>query len=85
MKTIILKDSKVSIYLFDDDKNIDIANDKITVGKANLPDFYIADCNSENCELVNNVIAPDDWEGHKYIYDNGFVLISEPQIKSQTK
>jgi hypothetical protein len=77
MKTLILKETKISIYLFDDKKEVSINSDKTIVGNVDFPDFYIADCNSENSELITNVIAPNDWIGHKYKYDNEFILIEQ--------
>jgi hypothetical protein len=77
MKTLILKETKISIYLFDDKKEVLIADDKTIVGNVDHPDFYIADCNSENSELITNVVAPKDWIGHKYKYENNFILIEQ--------
>lgn len=65
MKT--LTKNGVSIYLFDDNKALDIQSDKIVVGDP--VDFIIGDCNSENVTLHENVTDPGDWAGHKYLFD----------------
>jgi len=68
--------ANVSIYLFDDSKPVEIASDKTTIGDPSNPDFYIADCNSSNCILYENVTDPGDYAGWKYFYtpDEGWVL-----------
>lgn len=67
MKTL-LKDN-VSLYLFADDKSLSIEKDSIVVGDP--LEFIILDCNSSNTVLVENVSAPADWVGGKYVFDNG--------------
>ena len=46
MKTITENSTKLSKYLFEDSKAVDMGSDKITVGNPSSPDFYIADLNS---------------------------------------
>lgn len=58
----------VSIYIFEDSKPVEIASDRTTVGDPAQPDFYIADCNSSNCVLYENVIEPSGYCGWKYLY-----------------
>ena len=66
MKTLIENATKESKYLFAD---IDVVslNTEITIA----PEFAIADLNSTNATLVENVTPPEDWAGCKYLYDNG--------------
>lgn len=64
MKTIVELETKLSKYLFDDDKEITLNNDNI-----NCVDFIVADLNKNNAMLYTNVIAPDDWYGNKYMFD----------------
>lgn len=71
MKTIIRKNNNVSLYLFSDDEVVDVQKDKTLVG--NPLKFTIADCNSDNCVLIENVTEPEDWYGHKYRYSNGWI------------
>ena len=55
MKTITENSTKLSKYLFEDSKAVDMGSDKITVGDPSSPDFYIADLNSSNATLTESV------------------------------
>lgn len=73
MKTII--DSKnLSKYILEDNTQVSFESDCIKVGSLDDLDFTISDLNINNSSLVENIIPPDDWNGNKYFYDNGFVL-----------
>lgn len=65
MKTLT-KDG-LSLYLFEDDKQLLIEKDKITVGDP--ADFIIGDCNSGNTVLHQGVTGPENWTGGKYLFD----------------
>ena len=65
-KTIIQNATKQSSYVFDDDVTITFENGVITT-----PNFIIGDLNDTNATLVENVTAPADWYGNKYLYDSG--------------
>lgn len=65
MKT--LTRNGTSIYVFSDDEFLSITENDITVG--NPPKFIIADCNSTNTVLHEGVTPPEDWTGHKYLFD----------------
>lgn len=67
MKTLILKANKVSVYIFDDLTEININEEQIIVG--NPVNFLIGDCNLHNIMLYENVTVPQDWKGHKYLFD----------------
>ena len=68
-KTIIENSTKISKYLFADDKAVSMASDKITVGSDPV-DFHIGDLNSSNATLHSDVSnAPSDWYGNKYKFD----------------
>tara|TARA_R100000329_G_scaffold26074_1_gene24500 strand:- start:70 stop:336 length:267 start_codon:yes stop_codon:yes gene_type:complete len=70
MKTITENTTKLSKYLFEDSKAVDMGSDKITVGDPSSPDFYIADLNSSNATLTESVTdAPENWSGNRYTYD----------------
>lgn len=73
MKTIIENATDISKYVFEDDVEITIDETTITT-----PDFIIADLNSTNATLVENVTPPEDWTGCKYLYaDSEWVLNPE--------
>lgn len=65
MKTLV-KDGK-SIYLFEQIERVEINSENIVVGG---PVFaVITDCNSSDTTLYENVTPPEDWVGHKYLFD----------------
>jgi hypothetical protein len=65
MKT--LTKNNLSIYLFDDAEPLAITASEITVGSP--AKLIIGDCNASNTVLHENVTAPEDWYGHKYLFD----------------
>ena len=66
MKTLIDTNTKVSKFIFEDDVEITLASDQITT-----PEFTIGDMDSSNSTLIENITdTPQDWIGHKYIYEN---------------
>jgi hypothetical protein len=67
MKTIVRKDSNVSLYLLPDSTVVKIGDPMTQVGEP--AEFMIADCNTGNCVVHENVTAPDDWAGCKYLFD----------------
>lgn len=69
MKTLTRPDTNVSIYLFDDEIPVLIGATQTQVGDP--AQLYISDCDTSNIVLHENVTAPDDWAGHKYLYVNG--------------
>ena len=66
MKTIILNDTKESMYLFQDEAFVEIGDEYF--------EFAGQLVNSEINNKVASVIpcsqSPDDWIGMRYIYDN---------------
>jgi len=81
MKTLIFNKDRISHRMFDDSIIITMDLDKVTIGPLSNPDEYIWDMNSENVELIENVIKPLDWEGGKYrvAKDKRFILASIPE------
>lgn len=70
MKTIIENATDLSKYIFEDDVEITIDEATITT-----PDFIIADMNSDNATVIENVTPPEDWLGCKYLHaDSEWVL-----------
>lgn len=68
MKTIVQNSSNLSKYLLEDDVTVTVSSDDITVGDP--PRFIVADLNSENATVHENVTnAPSDWRGNKYLFD----------------
>ena len=67
MKTLTLKSNNASIYIFDDSVELIVSDANIVVG--NPVQFVIADCNASNANLYENVTPPQDWAGHKYLFD----------------
>ena len=67
MKTITRNDNNISLFLFADDKVIDLQADRTVIGDPE--ELIVADCNSSNVTVHENVTEPDDWYGWKYFYD----------------
>ena len=67
MKTITRNEDNISIWMFADNKALDVQSDKIIVGDPE--ELIIGDCNSSNFTVHENVTGPDDWFGWKYFYD----------------
>ena len=63
MKTIIETSTDISKYIFEDDTEVSLDSDSIIT-----PSLIIADMNSDNAELIENVTPPEDWAGCKYLY-----------------
>ena len=73
MKTLV-KNNK-SIYVFDDAEVLDITTDNIQVGEPAR--FIIEDCNSSDTTLHTDVTPPENWVGHKYLF-NGTTWTENP-------
>jgi len=66
MKTLIHIETKTSRFVFPDNANIVLMEDRVL-----CPNLHIADLNISNSVLVESVTPPNDWVGLKYLYDNG--------------
>lgn len=66
----------VSLYLFEDSISVSIGDTKTVIGDPSDIDLIIADCDTSNCVLRENVTDPGEWDGWKYTYtpDGGWVL-----------
>lgn len=71
MKIIVENETGLVKYALDDDKPVEFTAGQINVGDPESLDFIIADLNSDNSTLYENVTdVPADWIGNKYTYDN---------------
>lgn len=82
MKTLVRKDSNVSIYLFNDDTYIAITATNVVVG--NPARLIIDDCNQSNVHLFENVSNPEAWTGWKYLYTEADGWVLNPDWVSPT-
>ena len=69
MKTIVRKSDNVSLYLYDNDKEITLESNRTVIGPTDNPELYISDCNSSNVEIHTDVANKSDYWGHKYKHD----------------
>jgi hypothetical protein len=65
MKTLT-KNTK-SLYIFEDDKHLDLAGSDIIVGSP--VEFIVANLGAGASTLHTNVTPPPDWAGGKYFFD----------------
>ena len=65
MKT--LTENTKSLYIFEDDKHLDLAGDDIIVGSP--VEFIVANLGAGASTLHPNVTPPQDWAGGKYFFD----------------
>jgi len=80
MKVIVEKASRKTKYVVPDDQEIIIGENSIQIGS-----MTICDLNRDTAEVVENVQIPEDWEGNKYCYLNGFVLADEFAVQEKKK
>lgn len=69
MKTLITKDTKVSLYIFDDAEVLNLTETSIEVGTP--PKLIIGDLNSSVAEVLTVSIVPSDWKGGAYKLEAG--------------
>jgi hypothetical protein len=63
---IITKD-KIVVYVLEDFEYVEITDNFTIIG--NPETLIVSDCKSDNAKVFENVEAPTDWFGGKYIYD----------------
>ncbi len=56
--------TNLSKYIFADDASVTISSDNIVT-----PNFIIADLNSGNSSIIENVTPPENWSGNRYTFD----------------
>lgn len=66
MKTILLNDTKESMYLFQDDTPVEIGDDSFIF----QGELVNANINNQNASVVPCGQTPDDWIGMRYVFDN---------------
>lgn len=81
MKTLIRKNTDISLYIFEDSEQINITEDHTEVG--NPVNLIIADCSFDNVALIENVTPPTDWSGWKYTFVNN-EFITNPNYVDPT-
>jgi hypothetical protein len=64
MKTIVENSTNLSKYIFADDASVTMSSEKIIT-----PNFIIADLNSGNSSMIENVTPPENWSGDRYTFD----------------
>ena len=79
MKTLIHNETKESRFVFNDGDAVVFDEDRI-----HTPSFIIADMNSTNSTLVENVTPPEDWTGGKYLYDAGTWTLNHNWVDPNT-
>lgn len=79
----------VAIYMFDDSKEIIRESDKTTINDSNgNPELIISDVNSNNSNVYQNAIEPEDYFGWKYTYNeaDGWVAVPgwvDPRLETE--
>ena len=69
MKTIVRKESNISIWIFNNSQSVDVQENQTAVGEP--VEFFISDCTTSDCDLIEGVTPPSDWDAHKYLYASG--------------
>jgi|5B_taG_2_1085324.scaffolds.fasta_scaffold10683_2 hypothetical protein len=69
MKIITENETNEVTYAIEDDVDVNITADCMTVGPSSSPRFRVKFYNSSNVTLHTGVTLPDDWYGRKYKYD----------------
>ena len=88
MKTLLIKDTNLSVFLIKDDSehSFDDINKKLYLTNitADGQESYVnIDFTSSEVELVIDITPPDDWLPHKYSYiDNEWVIPKLNTIQS---
>ena len=82
MKTITKNGA--SVYLFSDEREVTTtangtevkeAAEGDTLGKLNA--FTISDCRADDAALYENVEAPENWQGGKFLFDGATWTLKE--------
>jgi hypothetical protein len=66
-KTITFNESNISAYLYDNDVSLTVESNQLVVGDPAT--LIIGDMHSGNATVHENVTAPADWFGGKYLFD----------------
>tara|TARA_B100000212_G_scaffold290595_1_gene232131 strand:+ start:459 stop:830 length:372 start_codon:yes stop_codon:yes gene_type:complete len=81
MKTIVENSTKLSKFLYEDDKEILMEEERITIGPVSNPDLYVGCHSKHDCTLYENIEGPSEaWAGNKYMFD-GTTWTANPDWK----
>ncbi len=69
MKTLVRKDTNISLYLWADNITVNIGSESTVVGDPSNPTMLIMDCDTSNAVLHTSVDDKSDWYGWKYKHD----------------
>ena len=69
MKTLVRKDTNISLYLWADNITVNIGSESTVVGDPSNPTMLIMDCDTSNAVLRTSVDDKSDWYGWKYKHD----------------
>ena len=67
MKTIVKNEGNISIYIFSDETEINLLDDRVEVGSPII--LVISDHNAQTVTVYDNATPPEDWRGWKYTFD----------------
>lgn len=83
MKTIVRKNTNVSLYLVPDATPVLLDENKAQVG-ADPVEFFVGDCDSSNAVLHENVPDIEGWIPWKYLFDAGAWTLNPDWIDPST-
>lgn len=80
MKTIVSKETGVSLFLVEDSTSIELYDTHVVCGDEN-----ILDLNKENAVVFENVTHPDGWLGGLFTYIDGIWTNITPEVEAQRR
>jgi hypothetical protein len=80
MKVIVEKANRKTKYLVPDDQEIIADDNTIQIGS-----MIVCDLNKNSIEIIEDTTIPEDWEGNKYCYQDGFILAKEYEAQQIKK
>ena len=87
MKTIVRNDTNMSLYIFEDNKVVDIDDEKTQIGVEDDPSdesSVVWDCNSSNVTLHENIDdTPENWSEWRYTYDGSSWAVNPDWVASE--
>jgi len=80
MKVIVEKANRKTKYLVPDNQEIIADDNSVQIGS-----MIVCDLNINSIEIIEDAIIPEDWEGNKYCYQDGFILAEEYEAQQVKK